>query len=184
MDTNTGRFISQDTYQGSTADPDSLHKYLYVNSNPVMYSDPNGNVALLLAGGVALVVSCVIEHSYDSAVLAIGLKIIADLLTAIDLMLMQQLITILLLKHINDIASGATTSAEANEEAVVLHLILMTMAIRNRKGIKKLLIKIINELYRQGAITGDGGTADKLRDEIISGGALSHLQKHKRELYN
>ena len=42
MDTSTGRFISQDTYAGSTADPTSLHKYLYANSNPVMYSDPSG----------------------------------------------------------------------------------------------------------------------------------------------
>ena len=42
MDTSTGRFISQDTYAGSTADPISLHKYIYANSNPVMYSDPSG----------------------------------------------------------------------------------------------------------------------------------------------
>ncbi len=42
MDTSTGRFISQDSYAGSTYDPASLHKYLYANSNPVMYSDPSG----------------------------------------------------------------------------------------------------------------------------------------------
>ena len=42
MDTNTGRFISQDSYAGSTADPISLHKYLYANSNPVSNSDPSG----------------------------------------------------------------------------------------------------------------------------------------------
>ena len=46
MDTNTGRFTSQDTYAGSTADPISLHKYLYANSNPVMYSDPSGYMSL------------------------------------------------------------------------------------------------------------------------------------------
>ena len=42
MDTSTGRFISQDTYQGTINDPVSLHKYLYANANPVMYSDPSG----------------------------------------------------------------------------------------------------------------------------------------------
>ena len=42
MDTSAGRFISQDTYQGTINDPVSLHKYLYANANPVTYSDPSG----------------------------------------------------------------------------------------------------------------------------------------------
>ncbi|MGN0691695.1 MAG: RHS repeat-associated core domain-containing protein, partial [Oscillospiraceae bacterium] len=42
MDTSTGRFISQDTYQGDTNDPVSLHKYLYCNSDPVNNVDPSG----------------------------------------------------------------------------------------------------------------------------------------------
>ena len=46
MDTSTGRFISQDTYQGTINDPVSLHKYLYANANPVMYSDPSGYTSL------------------------------------------------------------------------------------------------------------------------------------------
>ena len=46
MDTSTGRFISQDSYAGSISEPVSLHKYLYANSNPVMYSDPSGYASL------------------------------------------------------------------------------------------------------------------------------------------
>ena len=46
MDTSTGRLISQDSYAGSIDDPVSLHKYLYANANPVMYSDPSGMFAL------------------------------------------------------------------------------------------------------------------------------------------
>ena len=46
MDTSTGRFISQDTYQGTINDPVSLHKYLYVNANPVTYTDPSGYYSL------------------------------------------------------------------------------------------------------------------------------------------
>ncbi len=42
MDTSTGRFISMDSYQGNTFEPDTLHKYLYANSNPITYSDPSG----------------------------------------------------------------------------------------------------------------------------------------------
>lgn len=48
MDTSTGRFISQDSYAGSISEPVSLHKYLYANSNPVMYSDPIGQKFLAL----------------------------------------------------------------------------------------------------------------------------------------
>ena len=42
MNPSTGTFISMDSYQGSLEDPVSLHKYLYANANPVMYTDPSG----------------------------------------------------------------------------------------------------------------------------------------------
>ncbi|MCC8043407.1 MAG: AHH domain-containing protein [Oscillospiraceae bacterium] len=62
MDTSTGRFISQDSYAGDINDPVSLHKYLYANANPVMYSDPSGYSADLMsvttaAAGMAIIAS-------------------------------------------------------------------------------------------------------------------------------
>ena len=49
LNTDTGRFHTQDTYEGNKNEPLSLHKYLYANGNPVMMTDPSGNMALELA---------------------------------------------------------------------------------------------------------------------------------------
>ena len=42
MDQITGRFIAMDEYAGSVFDPANLHKYLYVNGNPINATDPSG----------------------------------------------------------------------------------------------------------------------------------------------
>ena len=55
MNPSTGTFISMDTYEGSIYEPDTLHKYLYANGNPVKYSDPTGNFsAVTMAAGMAI----------------------------------------------------------------------------------------------------------------------------------
>ena len=37
-----GRFITKDPFQGNNIDPQSLHKYLYANANPLNVIDPSG----------------------------------------------------------------------------------------------------------------------------------------------
>ncbi|MCL5768198.1 Ig-like domain-containing protein [Acinetobacter sp. ANC5681] len=39
---NIGRFTQMDSYMGQSNNPITLHKYLYANANPVMYTDPSG----------------------------------------------------------------------------------------------------------------------------------------------
>jgi RHS repeat-associated protein len=46
LNTNTGRFHSQDTYEGDKGSPLTLHKYLYANGNPAMFTDPSGYFGL------------------------------------------------------------------------------------------------------------------------------------------
>ena len=61
MDTSTGRFISQDSYAGSISDPTSLHKYLYANANPVMYSDPSGYETFKGLKTALVIEACLLE---------------------------------------------------------------------------------------------------------------------------
>ncbi|MBH2029090.1 MAG: RHS repeat-associated core domain-containing protein [Moraxellaceae bacterium] len=41
-----GRFTQMDSYMGQSNNPITLHKYLYANANPVMYTDPSGYFGL------------------------------------------------------------------------------------------------------------------------------------------
>ncbi len=40
---NTGRFLTEDTYRGRQQDPLSLHRYTYCHYNPIRYVDPSGH---------------------------------------------------------------------------------------------------------------------------------------------
>ncbi|MFX3661414.1 MAG: toxin C-terminal domain-containing protein, partial [Ectobacillus sp.] len=46
-DPNIGRFISRDTFFGLNDEPLSLNQYAYTKNNPIIYFDPNGNMAAL-----------------------------------------------------------------------------------------------------------------------------------------
>ncbi len=41
MNTNTGRFQTMDSYEGSQDDPPSLHQYTYAQGDPVNGMDPH-----------------------------------------------------------------------------------------------------------------------------------------------
>ena len=113
MNPSVGRFISMDTYQGSNADPISLHKYLYANSNPVSNSDPSGYSTLTgtqaaMAGmaaicGIIALNALGIFHKLTDGLVGLA-DAINDLFDDIETL-------------VADISSGAVTSAEANEEA-------------------------------------------------------------------
>jgi RHS repeat-associated protein len=55
LNVSTGRFISQDTFEGDLESPNSLHKYLYAENNSVNKIDPSGNLGIIDFSGGSLV---------------------------------------------------------------------------------------------------------------------------------
>ncbi|QUY46218.1 putative Ig domain-containing protein [Acaryochloris marina] len=53
-DPSTGRFISQDAFEGFLDDPITQNRFLYANANPVTYTDPSGyfSISELNAGKI------------------------------------------------------------------------------------------------------------------------------------
>jgi RHS repeat-associated protein len=49
LNVETGRFISQDSYEGNSTDPLSLHKYIYANADGINKIDPSGKFSLVQA---------------------------------------------------------------------------------------------------------------------------------------
>lgn len=51
LKTSSGRFITQDSFEGDIEEPASLHKYIYAHNNPINKLDPTGNFAVNVAIG-------------------------------------------------------------------------------------------------------------------------------------
>ncbi len=68
MSVADGRFFSIDKHDGNLYDPYSLHRYVYVESNPVNNIDPSGNslVAIMTAIGIIGIVSALLQFSKRS----------------------------------------------------------------------------------------------------------------------
>jgi hypothetical protein len=45
-DTGIGRFTTRDTYEGDYQYPLTLNRWMYVNGNPIVFTDPSGNFCL------------------------------------------------------------------------------------------------------------------------------------------
>ena len=75
LNTQTGRFHNMDTYEGRTGEPQTLHKYLYADSNPVSYVDPSGNTSIASIGlGTSLSLSFDVNLAVTAGIGYVALK--------------------------------------------------------------------------------------------------------------
>ena len=51
-DPQVGRFLSIDPFRGFEAESQSLNRYIYSRNNPVLWSDPSGEIANFIVGGI------------------------------------------------------------------------------------------------------------------------------------
>ena len=66
-DSEIGRFLTQDTWQGQRGNPITLHKYLYANGNPVMFTDPTGKF-LAQVNAISSMVGILVRASIGKSV--------------------------------------------------------------------------------------------------------------------
>ena len=64
-----GRFVSQDSWQGSIYNPLTLHRYIYADANPVIFIDPLGKFSVLSQLNVTRIINTL------SKIVNISLKI-------------------------------------------------------------------------------------------------------------
>lgn len=65
-DPSTGTWLQQDPYRGQLADPMSLHRYGYVENNPISFLDFYGYLSCPIGG--SSYITCFLNHSYFSDV--------------------------------------------------------------------------------------------------------------------
>jgi RHS repeat-associated protein len=64
LNPGTGRFMTQDTYEGNDYDPASLHKYLYANANPVNMIDPSGHATISEEGAKLGIIGTLLANPF------------------------------------------------------------------------------------------------------------------------
>lgn len=131
MNPSTGTFISMDSYQGSVYDPISLHKYLYANANPVMYTDPSGYSSAVEAGTYMECTNLmtISEALYNTVIFSIGMKILAQLraIKAVETVTQVSSETILNI-GVEDALSGTSNKEKVSSELLMKAVNAVTLA--------------------------------------------------------
>jgi RHS repeat-associated protein len=75
LNPDSGRFWSMDSYEGSSSDPISLHKYLYAHADPIGLLDRSGNSVWQALNELTLRVFLTINIAYPRIAFVIGFAV-------------------------------------------------------------------------------------------------------------
>jgi RHS repeat-associated protein len=81
MMTDSGRFWSMDTLDGTSSDPVTLHKYLYASASPIMKCDPSGQETLgelLAVTGIIGVIHAIALPAFNHLGIKTDVKFVPD----------------------------------------------------------------------------------------------------------
>ncbi len=80
-DSKIARFISPDSIVPDPKEPLSYNRYVYVNNNPLKYTDPNGHFAWFIFGAIFYTIG----STSDNAVVSVIGRVVGNLMMGIDL---------------------------------------------------------------------------------------------------
>ena len=186
MNPSAGSFISMDSYQGSIYEPVTLHKYLYANANPVMYTDPSGYMGMLLATteGACLSVS---DAQNNNTIFIIGMRLMAQ----VRALKVVEAVSYLSAIAITGIGTTAALNGASNIVGQItakildnaLPLICYVVVTAEMKAVQDMVEKLEVEKYRGYSVylLRDSLNEDKVMYVGITNDPVRREAEHKNE---
>ncbi|MBE5945166.1 MAG: RHS repeat-associated core domain-containing protein [Lachnospiraceae bacterium] len=131
MNPSTGTFISMDTYEGSIYDPDTLHKYLYANGNPVKYSDPTGNFFSGIGSFMATTIQTTLNNAAQLHVMGVISGVTSSAITTFLGGSTDDAINAFIVGYIGGFGMGAVLCVAAAYSAIVFAKIYLAVSFTN-----------------------------------------------------
>ena len=150
MNPSTGTFISMDTYEGSIYDPDTLHKYLYANGNPVKYSDPTGNFFSGIGSFMATTIHTTLNNAAKLNVMGVISGVTSSAITTFLGGNTDDAIKSFIVGYIGGFGMGAVLCVAAAYGVVVYaQMLLMTTAASVAMTVTMMVYSIIHKKNKE-----------------------------------